>query len=89
MLSDRAVHEWFSLTYSSYLVLPRLWLESMPPKWQRDFVKLISQIPLTLDIDPEYTADYTVNYKVNNKFAHDKYKNYRRGTIARKINNSV
>lgn len=33
-----AIHTWFNLTYSNYLVLPRSVLQSMPDEWQKRFV---------------------------------------------------
>lgn len=37
------IHEWFELTYASYLVLPRSILQSMPEKWQERFVELLRE----------------------------------------------
>jgi len=51
---------WFNLTYAAYLVLPRLWLETMPIEWQQKFVALLNEIPDTLEIDDNYSAEYTV-----------------------------
>jgi hypothetical protein len=72
---------WFGLTYAAYLVIPRLWLEAMPHEWQLRFVKLIEQIPETLEIDDTYEASYSVNYKVKGKFTKDPYRDYRRGSV--------
>jgi hypothetical protein len=38
-----AVHGFFGLTYASYLVLPRVLLQSMPDEWQSRFVKLVEE----------------------------------------------
>ncbi len=38
------VHEWFGLTYSSYQVLPRVLMQSMPVAWQRQMVGLLEQL---------------------------------------------
>jgi len=70
---------WFSLTYASYLVIPRLWLESMPIEWQHQFVSLLEKIQDTLVIDAEYTAEYIVTCKRKGKFIKDPYRDYRRG----------
>jgi hypothetical protein len=72
---------WFNLTYASYLVLPRLWLENMPLEWQYKFVELLNEIPETLEIDNEYSAQYIVTCKRNGKFVKDIYRDYRHGTI--------
>jgi hypothetical protein len=39
-----SIHGWFGLTYSSYLVLPRVILQSMPDEWQWKFVKLLERL---------------------------------------------
>jgi len=75
---------WFNLTYSSYMVLPRLWLEAMPTERQYQFIKLVDKILETLDIDPAYEASYAVNYRVKGKYVRDPYRDYRHGVIKRK-----
>lgn len=39
-----AVHTWFGLSYSSYAVLPRTLLQSMPAEWQERFVACMNEI---------------------------------------------
>lgn len=39
-----AVHTWFSLSYSNYLVLPRTLMQSMPGEWQSSMVKLLDEM---------------------------------------------
>jgi hypothetical protein len=39
-----AIHAWFGLTYSNYLVLPRTLLQSMPDQWQAKFVALLEEM---------------------------------------------
>ncbi len=80
-LNEQYINNWFELTYSSYLVLPRLILQSMPNAWQKRFIELLEQIPETIKLDDNYSAEYRINYIVNNKFSVDPYKNYRRGTV--------
>ncbi len=41
---DEPVHGHFGLTYSSYQVLPRVLMQSMPALWQRQMVRLIEQM---------------------------------------------
>lgn len=43
-LGDEPVHEWFGLSYSSYQVLPRVLMQSMPVAWQRQMVGLLEQL---------------------------------------------
>lgn len=38
-----AIHTWFSLIYANYLVMPRSVLQSMPDKWQEEFVNLLEK----------------------------------------------
>lgn len=42
MLPDE-IHHFFGLSYASYLVLPRVLLQSMPDDWQHEFVRLVEQ----------------------------------------------
>ena len=38
------VHEWFELTYSSYQVLPRVLMQSMPIEWQQRMVACLEEM---------------------------------------------
>jgi hypothetical protein len=73
------IHAFFGLTYSSYLVLPRTMLQSMPDKWQEQFVKLIEEIDKTLVLPTDYTGNYVVTMKNGKKYAKDSLRNYERG----------
>ncbi|MFE9844731.1 hypothetical protein [Streptomyces goshikiensis] len=42
--TDGPVHAWFELTYSSYLVLPRTLMQSMPIEWQQRMVGCLEEI---------------------------------------------
>ena len=44
LIEEEPVHNWFGLTYSSYLVLPRTLLQSAPVEWQRDFIRLLHHL---------------------------------------------
>ncbi len=72
---EHPIHLWFSLTYSSYLVLPRSVLQSMPYEWQDKLVKLLEEI--------EDLGVITPNYKVyaykDKKRTKDYYQDYNRG----------
>lgn len=37
------IHDFFGLSYSTHLVLPRVLLQSMPEEWQARFVKLMEE----------------------------------------------
>ena len=41
VIKESPIHWYFGLSYANYLVLPRSVLQSMPIKWQEDFVKLL------------------------------------------------
>lgn len=43
------VHEWFELTYSNYLVLPRVLMQSMPVEWQARMVTCLRQLDQAFD----------------------------------------
>ncbi|WP_409174389.1 hypothetical protein [Brevibacillus fortis] len=44
---ERDIHEWFELTYSQYLTIPRSVLQSMPVTWQKKFVVLLDELDET------------------------------------------
>lgn len=58
--AEEAVHEWFGLTYASFMVLPRVALQSMPPEWQRRFIAMVSEIEQTLELPEEIPSAYRV-----------------------------
>lgn len=37
------IHEWFSLSYANFLVMPRSLLQSMPEEWQQRFVACLDE----------------------------------------------
>jgi len=76
------IHNWFGLTYSNYLVLPRTALQSMPREWQRRFVDCLEELDAALGHHFD-SADYTVRMmkRSNGKrlFAQDQLADYERG----------
>ncbi|KPC67323.1 hypothetical protein ADL35_45815, partial [Streptomyces sp. NRRL WC-3753] len=42
--TDGPIHEWFSLTYSNYLVLPRTLMQSMPTGWQMRMAACLNEM---------------------------------------------
>lgn len=40
---------WFGLSYSSFLVLPRVAMEQMPEEWQGKMAELLNQYEETID----------------------------------------
>jgi hypothetical protein len=79
-----AVHDWFSLTYASYLVLPRVLLQSMPVHWQRRFVKMLK------DLDNSFShvkraPSYWVRACEGGRFIHEDLPGYRHGYVEPKL----
>jgi len=82
-LDPEAAWNFFGLTRSSYLVMPRIALQSMPVQWQNDFVKLVEQMPETLpelsELEPH---SYVVNQKdEKGKFVSSKFPSYRHNKL--------
>jgi hypothetical protein len=48
-IDDEPIHLWFELSYAQYLVIPRSILQSMPTKWQRNFVWLMGELDETFE----------------------------------------
>ena len=80
-VDQEPIHGWFELSYSSYLVLPRSILQSMPVRWQRRFVHLLHDLRAALGED---TAKAPSQYDVRvrderGRFVRDPYSDYNRG----------
>lgn len=76
---DSPVHGWFGLTYSSYLVLPRMCMQEMSALWQQRIVDLLDEAHRT-NIFP--SARYSVQRRdENGRFIKDPFANYRHGSI--------
>lgn len=54
---DNDVHDWFSLSYSSYLCLPRSLMQEMSAEWQHAMVSLLEQMHQEF---PEERSSYAV-----------------------------
>jgi hypothetical protein len=72
------IHEWFSLSYASYLTLPRSVLQSMPDEWQKRFVAMLG------DLDQAYGHLDWPAYRVSavddrGRFITDPIPRYNRG----------
>ena len=65
--SDGPVWHYFGLTYSSYLVLPRRGLCSMPVEWQRRFVALMEEAERLLPEEAQ-GGDYMVRRREGGRF---------------------
>ena len=76
-LFDTPIHDWFGLTYCSYLTIPRTILQSMPIEWQRRFVKCLEEAEDMFG--DQNNLDYTVNAREGRRFVKDPLINYERG----------
>lgn len=56
---DGAVNEYFGLSYARWLVVPRVIMQAMPLKWQKEMVALLNEMNNTYDWDSG-----NVNYEV-------------------------
>lgn len=52
--AESPFNAWFSLSYASYLVVPRLALESMPVEWQNRMIALLDEAETILTSTPDY-----------------------------------
>lgn len=74
-----AIHNWFELSYASYLVLPRSILQSAPDEWQTKFVALLEVLHgLFGDVPAEGTYHITLKNDAG-KFISDPLRDYERG----------
>lgn len=75
------IHDWFELSYSSYLVIPRSILQSAPDNWQEKFVKLLNELGEMGFRCPEKGKTYAVFTRNNEtgRFTDDLYMGYERG----------
>lgn len=71
------MHSWFGLTYSAYLVVPRLALQNLPLEWQQRFVALMLEAEA---MGLETPADYEVRRRDEcGHFTKDPWADYRHG----------
>lgn len=72
---DSPIHEWFSLSYANYLVLPRSLMESMPYEWQVNMKRLLEEMDNSFECE---NSDYLVKLRgEKKKFVHDPLAEYR------------
>jgi hypothetical protein len=64
------VWDYFGLTYSSYLVLPRRMLCSLPRSWQARFVALLEEAEAMLPEEAQ-GGDYMVRRRERGRFVSD------------------
>lgn len=80
-VTEEPIHEWFELSYASYLVLPRSILQSLPVDLQSDLVSVLEDIDRHFGGEPvPHTGEYEVNLRdETGVYLDDPYRNYERG----------
>ena len=73
--SDGPIWHWFSLSYASYLVVPRRVLCSMPQDWQECFVSLLNE--MTERFGGHLMLDYQVTARRDGRYISDSLHRYR------------
>ncbi len=78
---DGAIHNWFELSYASYLVLPRTLLQSMPLQWQEDFVAHLEEMERLLPDwpGPDCSIEVHLRNDQTGLFVMDPMRDYERG----------
>jgi hypothetical protein len=81
LFGDCPADYWFSLSYASWLTIPRLSLQEMPVDWQARFFRLLEE---GFDKHGLQAPDgIYVMRRVGGRFvSNDHWNNYRRGTVA-------
>lgn len=79
--NNEVVNEWFGLTYSHYLVLPRSLMQAMPGEWQERMVACLLEM-CSACISLELNDNYTVLLRgEKGRIVQDPYSNYRHPVI--------
>jgi len=74
---DGVMWQWFGLSYSSYLVMPRSLLCGMPKRWQRRMVKLLQEAEQAYETD-SIDDNYVVSLRdEGGRFKHDPLADYK------------
>lgn len=76
--------DYFGLSYASWLVLPRVALQSMSPQWQAQFFALVQELTETLEYPEGYTDEFTVIMRKGNKFVKNVFPHYRHHMLPNK-----
>jgi hypothetical protein len=76
-MGEHALEMWFELSYSSYLVLHRVALQSMPDDWKLKFVAMLEEMRETIDTST-FPSEFEVRAKEDGKYVSDPWRDYRR-----------
>lgn len=78
---EQELHEWFGLSYASFLTIPRVLMREMPDEWQGKMAALLREYDETFDTSKSDIGGTTVRATdVNGKLIHMPMwlRNYRR-----------
>lgn len=79
-VETEAIHGMFGLSYASYQVIPRSILQSMPPLWQLEYVKLMEDMDaLGVNWPAGDDLDVSIKLRKGNRFYSDDFADYERG----------
>jgi len=80
------IHQLFGLTYASWIVMPRVLMENMPPDWQKRFVDIWEEFNDTWDMNEVYKhGDPHVQLRKGGRFnsiKHTGLPHYRHASMA-------
>jgi hypothetical protein len=76
------VNEWFSLSRSQYLTVPRSIMEAMPLEWQQRIVRCLRELDETFDWRPKNARYYCFLRKGNGHFGEDPLHEYRHPSLS-------
>ena len=77
--------DYFGLSRASWLVLPRVALQSMPVEWQEQFFALVHEMEEMVEYPEGYTGEFTVMMTREGKFAQNCLTPYRHHTLPMKV----
>lgn len=77
---------WFGLSYASWLVVPRIALQSMPEGWQHQFFGMLNELEEELEHPEGYKdLEFTVRLRKYGKFVKSPYPPYRHNVLNNKM----
>lgn len=76
---SRLIHDWFGLSYGSYLTIPRSVLQSMPDEWQAKFVVLLDELDSEIEWRPDEGCYWVALRDEKGRFIDDPAEDYERG----------
>lgn len=79
---DNRVHEWFALTYSNYLILPRSLMQAMPIEWQERLTACLKEMRSAVEPLQPINDNYCVQLRnERGRFIEDPYSEYRHSRV--------